>query len=534
MVSPARIQTNRLLAKAFNLNDFLDPTRLAHDELQYYNDLTRSFDKIINHYIDWLDSSEAKKLFYEEIQNREEYFQTIDSDLDDIIQDTSLSADRIIEKVYRKGLSYGYKDINRLPVFNDACKYGLKATQEYNFELITNVSNDLRDSIKHHIFRGIAEGQSIHEVARAITDSGLKPIEGKTLSAYQRASLIARTEIARSMTTGRLQSYANYGVKKVKILTAGDDNVCPICRKAEKKIYTLEEASNLIPFHPACRCSIIAHIEHYTIPEKPIEHPQTIDLTPNIYSTGKHEGFFNVKGTGSIKLVESNKNVKVDLYAGDELDIDDDGEELFNKYVFDNGLEIYISEDYLFEKLHLIKKAYEDLPDVMKRKVDKIIVSGQQLRLKDGSRVGGYISPNALDNRIIIGYNTSVGQVGTFLHESAHLLEYDENFYISNSREYITACIKDSQKRKEAGEKEIAPKGQKDFIKKVKNGDKNAINRPLSEDLAISVKEYLSDPDNFKKKYPKRGEVIEKILDGTFKATEIDLPFGTIINQVFK
>ena len=282
MVSPARIKTNRLLAKAFDLNDFLDPTRLAHDELQYYNDLTRSFDKIINHYINWLDSSEAKKLFYEEIQNREEYFQTIDSDLDDIIQDTSLSADRIVEKVYRKGLSYGYKDINRLPVFNDACKYGLKATQEYNFELISNVSNDLIDSIRHHIFRGIAEGQSIHEVARAITDSGLKPIEGKTLSAYQRASLIARTEIARSMTTGRLQSYANYGVEKVKILTAGDDNVCPICRKAEKKIYTLEEAANLIPFHPACRCSVIAHIEHYhDIPQKPVENPHVADLINN-------------------------------------------------------------------------------------------------------------------------------------------------------------------------------------------------------------------------------------------------------------
>ena len=296
MVSPARIKTNRLLAKAFDLNDFLDPTRLAHDELQYYNDLTRSFDKIINHYINWLDSSEAKKLFYEEIQNREEYFQTIDSDLDDIIQDTSLSADRIIEKVYRKGLSYGYKDINRLPVFNDACKYGLKATQEYNFELITNVSNDLRDSIKHHIFRGIAEGQSIHEVARAITDSGLKPIEGKTLSAYQRASLIARTEIARSMTTGRLQSYANYGVEKVKILTAGDDNVCPICLEAAhvfngekthdniigEKVYDLDKASDLIPFHPACRCSVIAHIEHYNdIPQKPVENTHVVDLINN-------------------------------------------------------------------------------------------------------------------------------------------------------------------------------------------------------------------------------------------------------------
>ena len=282
MVSPARIKTNNLLAKAFDLNDFLDPTRLAHDELQYYNDLTRAFDKIISHHIDWLDSPEAKKIFYEEIKNREEYFQAIDGDLDDIIQDTSLSADRIIEKVYRKGLNYGYKDINRLPVFNDSCKYGLKATQEYNFELIQSVSNDLKDSIRHHIFRGIAEGQSIHEVARAITDSGLKPIEGKTLSAYQRASLIARTEIARSMTTGRLQSYANYGVEKVKILTAGDDNVCPICRKAEKKIYTLEKAANLIPFHPACRCSVIAHIEHYPdIPQKPIENPRFMDCSPN-------------------------------------------------------------------------------------------------------------------------------------------------------------------------------------------------------------------------------------------------------------
>ena len=292
MVSPARIKTNRLLAKAFNLNDFLDPTRLAHDELQYYNELTRLFDKIISHHIDWLDSPEARKVFYEKIQNNEEYFQTIDSDLDDIIRDTSLSADRIIEKIYRKGLSYGYKDINRLPVFNDACKYGLKATQEYNFELISNVSNDLRDTIKHHIFRAVAEGQTVHEVARAITDSGLKPLEGKTLTAYQRASLIARTEIARAMTTGRLQSYANYGVEKVKILTAGDNHVCPICLEAAhvfngekthdnivgERVYDLDKASDLVPFHPACRCSVIAHIEHYNdIPQKPIDVPKIMN-----------------------------------------------------------------------------------------------------------------------------------------------------------------------------------------------------------------------------------------------------------------
>lgn len=392
MVSPARIQTNRLLAKAFNLNDFLDPTRLAHDELQYYNDLTRSFDKIINHYIDWLDSSEAKKLFYEEIQNREEYFQTIDSDLDDIIQDTSLSADRIIEKVYRKGLSYGYKDINRLPVFNDACKYGLKATQEYNFELIRNVSDDLIGSIRHHIFRGIAEGQSIHEVARAITDSGLKPIEGKTLSAYQRASLIARTEIARSMTTGRLQSYANYGVEKVKILTAGDDNVCPICRKAEKKIYTLEEASNLIPFHPACRCSVIAHIEHYQdIPQKPIDNPNEITLTDE----KSHNWTYNYKG--KTYQMQGNTPVSRQLFLEnygidlDELNKEENkNEKLFLQILTKKSaplndflrLENKNLNDYL-----LASRKWENINDIL---IDEGVLT-EELSFNDALIIAGYI-----------------------------------------------------------------------------------------------------------------------------------------------
>ena len=207
-------------------------------------------------------------------------------------------------------MSHGYKDIDRLPVFNDACKYGLKATQEYNFELMRNVSTDLRESIKHHIFRGVAEGRSIHEVARAITDSGLQPLEGKTLTAYQRASLIARTEIARSMSTGRLQAYANYGVEKVKILTAGDDNVCPICRKAEKKIYTLEEASNLIPFHPCCRCSIMAHIEHEGISRKPLDTLNIISCAPP--NPPEQTDLLNKQLKGKIEI-ELNTGEKLEL-----------------------------------------------------------------------------------------------------------------------------------------------------------------------------------------------------------------------------
>lgn len=277
-MSTSRLETTRLLAKVFNIEDFLSPDSLSHDELNYYNSITRVLDRHVDKYVDWLGTPEAQEAFYQESVQRKEYFNSIEDELDEIINDHTLNANRIIEKIYRKGLDKGYKDIKKYPVFNDACKYGLKATQDYNFELITKLSDDLRETIKHDIFKGIAEEKSIHEVARSITDAGLKPLKDKTLTAYQRASLIARTEISRSMSTGRLQAYANYGVEKVRILTAGDSNVCPICLEAAEKTYTLKEAEGLIPFHPACRCSIMAVIEH--VSSKILDNPKIMNLTP--------------------------------------------------------------------------------------------------------------------------------------------------------------------------------------------------------------------------------------------------------------
>ena len=161
----SRLETTRLLAKVFNIEDFLSPDSLSHDELNYYHNITRVLDSHIDKYVDWLGTPEAQEAFYQESVQRKEYFQSIDDDLDAIIDNHKLTADKIIEKIYRRGLKKGYTEISRRPVFNDACKYGLKATQDYNFELITNLSDDLRESIKHDIFKGIAEEKSIHEVA---------------------------------------------------------------------------------------------------------------------------------------------------------------------------------------------------------------------------------------------------------------------------------------------------------------------------------------------------------------------------------
>ena len=534
MVSPARIKTNRLLAKAFDLNNFLDPTRLAHDELQYYNDLTRLFDKIISHHINWLDSPEARKVFYEDIQNREEYFNTIDSDLDDIIRDTSLSADRIIEKVYRKGLSHGYKDINRLPVFNDACKYGLKATQEYNFELIRNVSDDLKDSIRHHIFRGIAEGQSIHEVARAITDSGLQPLKNKTLSAYQRASLIARTEIARSMTTGRLQSYANYGVKKVKILTAGDDNVCPICRKAEKKIYTLEAASNLIPFHPACRCSVIAHIEHEKIPDKLINDPNIMCCAPlkgDIQSTFDN---YDDDAKAEFERLSGEKYISYKDDYGDfhefeirctEIATEDfpktslRNREICYKYeILDNSrnpmVTILRSHERQGISIKQVLKIYDSLPKVLTKNCEKIVLSSQKFKGRDS---GGYVHPDFPETINILGNVGMDDMEYMVIHEMAHSFDFS-NGVLSNSRGHngFISKFKEDLKKSIQNNPDCSNDDIIHYVSRYSH-EKTVIDinekYPYAEDFAECIYELLCNHKTFYEKFPAKETYLCKLLE---------------------
>lgn len=41
---------------------------------------------------------------------------------------------------------------------------------------------------------------------------------------------------------------------RAEFSTAGDDRVCSVCAGLEGEIYTLDEAADLIPVHPNCRC----------------------------------------------------------------------------------------------------------------------------------------------------------------------------------------------------------------------------------------------------------------------------------------
>lgn len=280
-----RISTNKLLMDILEFDKALfDNSTLSDDEIKYFDSIIEGFNNQTQFYTDWLDSDEARRIFYENEEYNEQTFSKIDDKVKEIVNDTSLTADEIISRIYDSGLEAGADEIKRTKYYNDATKYGLSFLQNYNFELISNINTDLANHIRAEIFTGIAAGEGMPEVAQRILAATDNSLTGKTLSAKQRAMMIARTETARAMTQGRLQSYANYGVREVKILTAGDERVCAICREAETKIFKIEEAGNLVPFHPLCRCSVMAYIRH-VLGQNPIEDAMVISLVPSFKSS---------------------------------------------------------------------------------------------------------------------------------------------------------------------------------------------------------------------------------------------------------
>ena len=98
-----------------------------------------------------------------------------------------------------------------------------------------------------------------------VGDLAIKDTLGRTISAQQRATLLARTEIIRAHHLATIQEYRNWGLEGVTVKgewkTAGDDRVCDKCAALEGKIFTLDEIEPMIPFHPQCRCIALPFIE---------------------------------------------------------------------------------------------------------------------------------------------------------------------------------------------------------------------------------------------------------------------------------
>jgi SPP1 gp7 family putative phage head morphogenesis protein len=138
---------------------------------------------------------------------------------------------------------------------------------------LKGITDAMDNIISRILTQGIADGDGPMLLARkmisAINGTGLGDLAmtdklGRFIPAKRRAEILARTEIIRAHHQATIMEYRNWGVWGVNVLaemiTAGDDRVCPICEELTlKNPYTLDEAMNLIPVHPQCRCTTIPY-----------------------------------------------------------------------------------------------------------------------------------------------------------------------------------------------------------------------------------------------------------------------------------
>lgn len=175
-----------------------------------------------------------------------------------------------IESAYRKGIDRGYTEVNKQAKFeSDDFFRGTKhqflqsAFQQpeirskvellytRTFQELKGITAAIDQRLSRTLSIGLINGWGPEKIAREI-DKHIGTIN------RTRARVLARTEIIRAHAEGQLDAYERLGVEEVGLkaewVTAGDDFVCPECADREGQVYTIEEARDLIPLHPNCRC----------------------------------------------------------------------------------------------------------------------------------------------------------------------------------------------------------------------------------------------------------------------------------------
>jgi len=154
----------------------------------------------------------------------------------------------------------------------------VKWAEKHTAKLVTEIE-ETKQAIRQEVKAGIDYGKSIQKIAKE-----LRPIVGLTsrqagaVAKYRilleeqalpqqkiaslveryanrlhkfRTQMIARTETASALSEGTLQGFEQIGIKRVR--GVADEEACEYClENIDGKVYTLDEASGLIPAHPQC------------------------------------------------------------------------------------------------------------------------------------------------------------------------------------------------------------------------------------------------------------------------------------------
>ena len=307
-------------------------------EARYYNLISSLIDNQIDAGIKWIDSPQAEEYFKGESAYQTEVFRALEDEWDSILESKYNSVEALLDEVYRRGKAKGYSDMREHVKFTEQDKLALQFVRDYNFGLIQRLNDDTIYQIKNTIIGGFLAGDHPYKIAPKILEVAENRLEESTFSPKQRAVMIARTEVSRVQNTGILQSYVNEGYTEVKILTAGDDNVCTTCLKYAYEFNKEDEITyenrgeerthNIIklikggqfpPFHPLCRCTYLSVWESKG---KSPENPFIVNLTPLKFLDPEHE--INLPdGKPKIRWTKESLNDQLSSFTDSKKELDE-------------------------------------------------------------------------------------------------------------------------------------------------------------------------------------------------------------------
>lgn len=190
---------------------------------------------------------------------RWDFVQALEPSYKAIYEKSGEEVHNIVNDLYLEGKEKGFEETAIEKFFTLADFQALQFTREYNFELIKNMSDDLRQTIGGEVFAAKLRGDSMPQLAKRIEALGIEPIRagGRMLTIEERAMLIARTETARAAMQGNVIALQQLGVDLFDWQdTGGDERECDECEElAANGPYKIDELPEY-PAHPDCRCRI--------------------------------------------------------------------------------------------------------------------------------------------------------------------------------------------------------------------------------------------------------------------------------------
>ncbi len=122
-----------------------------------------------------------------------------------------------------------------------------------NFTELEGITEAVGKNIGRELVKGFQEGLSAADLADRLAH------EIDVIGSV-RARTLARTEVVSAWSEAALNTFGQFGVKRVVALVEFALNVhglsipCPVCAALAGQQYTVQEAHGVIPIHPNCQC----------------------------------------------------------------------------------------------------------------------------------------------------------------------------------------------------------------------------------------------------------------------------------------